>query len=452
LDRSQQLEHEKISRLLLRLSLPATVAMIVNALYNIVDSIFIGRGVGYLAIGGLTVAFPMQMAIMALAQMIGIGAASAFSRNLGAKNREKANLVAGNSYLMVVVLGILICTSGLLFITPILRLFGATDLLMPYARDYLQVILLGSLYFPFVMSANNLIRAEGNARVAMFAMLLGTIANIGLDYLFIFPLQMGIRGAALATIISQFLSLIYVLFYLRGEHTSIKVKLHHLKPNWLIQKEILKVGSSSFGRQVAGSAMAIVLNNSLAFYGGELALAVFGIVHRVIMFLFMPMFGIVQGMQPIAGYNYGAGRMDRVKEVVKISIIGTTIFATASTIFGELFPGTIIRLFNDDPELIKNGTLALRIVIAMIPVVGVQIIGAALFQSVGKALPAMVLTLSRQILFLIPLVLILPRIGNLGLLGIWISFPIADLLSTVFTSLWMRKEMKQMERETSIRN
>ena len=452
MDRSQQLEHEKISRLLLRLSLPATVAMIVNALYNIVDSIFIGRGVGYLAIGGLTVAFPMQMAIMALAQMIGIGAASAFSRNLGAKNREKANLVAGNSYLMVVVLGILICTSGLVFITPILRLFGATDLLMPYARDYLQVILLGSLYFPFVMSANNLIRAEGNARVAMFAMLLGTIANIGLDYLFIFPLQMGIRGAALATIISQFLSLIYVLFYLRGEHTSIKVKLHHLKPNWLIQKEILKVGSSSFGRQVAGSAMAIVLNNSLAFYGGELALAVFGIVHRVIMFLFMPMFGIVQGMQPIAGYNYGAGRMDRVKEVVKISIIGTTIFATASTIFGELFPGTIIRLFNDDPELIKNGTLALRIVIAMIPVVGVQIIGAALFQSVGKALPAMVLTLSRQILFLIPLVLILPRIGNLGLLGIWISFPIADLLSTVFTSLWMRKEMKQMERETSIRN
>lgn len=452
MDRSQQLEHEKISRLLLRLSLPATVAMIVNALYNIVDSIFIGRGVGYLAIGGLTVAFPMQMAIMALAQMIGIGAASAFSRNLGAKNREKANLVAGNSYLMVVVLGILICTSGLVFITPILRLFGATDLLMPYARDYLQVILLGSLYFPFVMSANNLIRAEGNARVAMFAMLLGTIANIGLDYLFIFPLQMGIRGAALATIISQFLSLIYVLFYLRGDHTSIKVKLHHLKPNWLIQKEILKVGSSSFGRQVAGSAMAIVLNNSLAFYGGELALAVFGIVHRVIMFLFMPMFGIVQGMQPIAGYNYGAGRMDRVKEVVKISIIGTTIFATASTIFGELFPGTIIRLFNDDPELIKNGTLALRIVIAMIPVVGVQIIGAALFQSVGKALPAMVLTLSRQILFLIPLVLILPRIGNLGLLGIWISFPIADLLSTVFTSLWMRKEMKQMERETSIRN
>ncbi|MDW7670413.1 MAG: MATE family efflux transporter [Bacillota bacterium] len=450
MDRSQQLEHEKIPRLLLRLSLPATIAMIVNALYNIVDSIFIGRGVGYLGIGGLTVAFPVQMAIMALAQMIGIGAASAFSRNWGAKNHEKANHVAGNSYLMVGVLGILICITGLVFMNPILRVFGATDVLMPYSRDYLQVILIGSLYFPFVMSANNLIRAEGNARVAMFAMLLGTIVNIGLDYLFIFPLQMGIRGAALATIISQFLFLVYVLFYFHSEHSAIKVKWHHLKPDWMIQREILTVGSSSFGRQVAGSAMAIVLNNSLAFYGGEMALAVFGIVNRVIMFLFMPMFGMVQGMQPIAGYNYGAQRMDRVKEVVKIAIIGTTLFATVSTLFGELFPGIIIRLFNDDPELIKNGILALRIVIAMIPVVGVQIIGAALFQAVGKALPALVLTLSRQILFLIPLVLILPRIGDLGLLGIWISFPIADFLSTVFTSFWMRKEMKLMEREMPV--
>ena len=447
MDRSHQLGHEKISRLLIRLSLPATVAMIVNALYNIVDSIFIGRGVGYLAIGGLTVAFPVQMAVMALAQTIGIGGASAFSRHLGAGKREEANQVAGNSFVMAMVLGLLICVLGMIMIHPILRLFGATDVLMPYARDYLQVILIGSLYFPFVMSTNNLIRAEGNARVAMFAMLLGTLTNIGLDYLFIFPLQMGIRGAALATIIAQFVSLVYVLRYLFGEHTVIKMKLQYLIPQWQIQKEILTVGSSSFGRQMAGSAMAIVLNNSLTYYGGELALAVFGIVHRVMMFLFMPMFGIVQGMQPIAGFNYGAKRMDRVKEVVRLSIIATTVIAAVSTIFGELFPGRIIRLFNDDPALIESGIMALRIIIAMIPVVGIQIIGAALFQSVGKALPALVLTLSRQIIFLIPMVLILPRIGQLGLLGIWLSFPIADLLSTIFTSLWMRREMKIMERE-----
>jgi len=447
MDRSKQLEEENILKLLIRLSMPATIAMIVGALYNIVDSIFIGRGVGYLGIGGLTVAFPVQMAIMALAQMVGIGAASAFSRNWGAKDHDKASRVVGNSYFLVILVGAAICVTGLVLTDPILRIFGATDLLLPYGREYLQVILIGSLYFPFVVSGNNLIRAEGNARVAMFSMLLGTITNIFLDYLFIFPLQMGIRGAALATIISQFLSLVYVLVYMNGEHSALKIKWHHVKPDRYVIREILSVGSSSFGRQVAGSAMAIALNNSLAFYGGEMALAAFGIVHRVIMFLFMPMFGIVQGMQPIAGYNYGAKRMDRVKEVVRIAIIGTTAFATFSTAFGELFPGTIIRLFNDDPELIATGTVALRIVIAMIPVVGVQIIGGALFQSVGKALPAMVLTLSRQILFLIPLVLILPRIGGLGLMGIWISFPISDLCSTIFTSFWLKKEMKLMEKE-----
>ncbi|MEN1759981.1 MATE family efflux transporter [Anoxynatronum sibiricum] len=436
-----------MSTILLRLSIPATIAMMVNALYNIVDSIFIGQGVGYMAIGGLTIAFPVQMGIMAMAQMIGIGAASAVSRYLGAKDREKALHVVGNSYIAVTLMGVMICALGLIFIDPILRIFGATELLMPYAKDYLQVILMGSLYFPFVVSANNLIRAEGNARAAMISMLVGTIANIFLDYLFIFPLQMGIRGAALATIISQFISLVYILAYFYGEHSSLKVQWKHMKLNWQIQKEMMMVGSSSFARQAAGSLMAIVLNNSLGFYGGELALAVYGIIQRVIMFLFMPMFGIVQGMQPIAGFNYGAKRMDRVSEVVRLSIIGTTALALLSTIFGQLFPETIIRLFNDDPALLEYGVLALRVVIAMVPVVGVQIIGAALFQSLGKAVPALVLTLSRQVLFFIPLVAVLPRVGGLGLMGIWLAFPLADGLSTIFTSIWMKREMNRMKEE-----
>jgi len=447
LSRSHQMENEKMSTILMRLSIPATIAMMVNALYNIVDSIFIGRGVGYMAIGGLTIAFPVQMGIMAMAQMIGIGAASAISRHLGAKEREKALYVVGNSYISVALMGLLICVLGLVFIDPILRIFGATDLLMPYAKDYLQVILVGSLYFPFVVSANNLIRAEGNARAAMISMLVGTIANIFLDYWFIFPLQMGIRGAALATIISQFISLVYILVYFYGEHSSLKVKWKHMKLNWQIQKEMMTVGSSSFARQAAGSLMSIVLNNSLGFYGGELALAVFGIIQRVIMFLFMPMFGIVQGMQPIAGFNYGAKRMDRVRQVVRLSIIATTVLALTSTIFGQLFPEVIIGLFDDDPALLEYGVLALRVVIAMVPVVGVQIIGAALFQSLGKAVPALVLTLSRQVLFFIPLVVILPRVGGLGLMGIWLAFPLADGLSTVFTSIWMKREMDRIDRE-----
>lgn len=444
-DRSYKLENEKMTKLLMSLSLPATIAMIVNALYNITDTIFIGRGIGYLAIGGLTIAFPVQMAIMAIAQMIGIGAASVISRSLGAKDIEKADHVAGNSFLSVGILGIIICVLGLTFIDPLLRIFGATEILLPYAKEYLQVILIGSIYFPFSVSTNNLIRAEGNAKVAMFSMLIGTILNIILDYIFIFPLHMGIRGAALATILSQLVSVIFVLFYIYGGHSTLKVKFHHLKPDWKILREIITIGFPSFARQASGSIIAIILNNSLAFYGGELAISIYGIVNRVTMFLFMPLFGVVQGMQPIAGFNYGAKRFDRVKEVVKLSIIVTTIFATIGTLVGELFPGQIIGVFDDDPELIKNGAYALRLIISMITIIGVQIIGAALFQSIGKAVPSLLLTLSRQVLLLIPLVLLLPRIFGLGLLGIWMSVPVADVFATIITFILVKKEMKLME-------
>ncbi len=444
-DRYNMLENEKMSKLLMKLSLPATVGMLVNALYNIVDTIFIGRGVGYLGIGGLTVAFPIQMAIMAVAQMIGIGAASAISRSLGEGDLEKADHVAGNSYIAVVFLGIFIAVIGSVFKEPLLKIFGATDILLPYSIEYIEVILIGSIYFPFVVSANNLIRAEGNAKTAMFAMLIGTLTNIVLDYIFIFPLDMGIRGAALATILSQAVSLIYVLFYLFGGKSSLKVRLHHLKLDFKILYEIITVGLPAFARQVAGSLIAIVLNNSLAFYGGELAISVYGVIQRVIMFLFMPMFGVIQGMQPIAGYNYGAKKMDRVKEVVKLSIIITTIFATFSTILGELFPEKIIALFDKDPNLISNGKIAMRYVIAMLPVVGVQIVGASLFQSLGKAMPSLILSMSRQVLFLIPLVLILPRIFNLGLTGIWVAFPIADFFSMLITVFLLKKEMRLLK-------
>lgn len=443
-ERSYRLENEKMSKLLMNLSLPATIGMIVNALYNIVDTIFIGRGVGYLGIGGLTVAFPIQMMIMAVAQMIGIGAASAISRSLGAKDIERADHVAGNSFLAVTFLGILICILGSIFVEPLLRLFGATDTLMPYGKEYIQVILLGSIYFPFVVSANNLIRAEGNAKAAMFSMLIGTVLNIFLDYIFIFPLDMGIRGAALATIVSQFVSLIYVLVYIYGGSSTLKVKLHHLKPDKGIMTEMVTVGFPAFARQFAGSFVAIVLNNSLVVYGGELAISIFGVINRVTMFLFMPLFGIVQGMQPIAGYNYGAKRIDRVKEVLKLSILYTTVFAAFSTMIGELFPGAIFGMFDDDPLLIEKGVTALRISIAMVPIIGVQIVGAALFQSLGKAMPSLILSLLRQVFLLIPLVLILPRLFGLGLLGIWLSIPLADVLSTLITIVLLKSEMRKI--------
>lgn len=445
-ERSIRLGNEKISKLLFNLSLPATIGMIVNALYNVVDTIFIGRGVGSLAIGGLTIAFPIQMIIMAFAQMIGIGAASSISRSLGAGEVEKADHVAGNSFGAILILSSFIVAIGFAFTDPILKLFGASENILPYARDYISIIFYGSVFFSFTVSSNNLVRAEGNAKVSMFAMLIGTGLNIILDPIFIFALDMGIKGAAWATIISQFCSFLFITRYLYSDKSTIKVRLHHLKPDLAILKEIFTVGFASFSRQVAGSAVAIIVNNSLVFYGGDLAISIFGIINRVIMFLFMPLFGVVQGLQPIAGFNYGAKKYDRVREVVKLAVLVTTVFASTSVLIGQLFPVAIFSIFTTDADLIAGGAPALRLVILMVPVIGIQIVGAALFQSLGKALPSLILSLLRQVLLLIPLILILPRIGGLGLTGIWISYPLADLFSTILTGMLVLHELKNMEK------
>ncbi len=439
-----RLGEEKISKLLVNLSLPATIGMIVNALYNLVDTIFVGRGVGAIAIGGLAIAFPIQMVIMAFAQMIGIGAASSISRSLGAKDIEKADYVAGNSFLCVIVLSSIIAAIGLIFTEPILMLFGSTKTILPYAKDYIIIILWGSIFFSFAMSSNNLIRAEGNAKVAMTTMLIGAILNIILDPIFIFIFKLGIKGAALATIISQFISFLYILKYLYSGKSSLKVKLHHLRPKMPIIIEILTVGSAAFFRQVTGSVVAIVVNNSLRIFGGDIALIIAGILHRVIMFVFMPLFGVIQGMQPIVGFNYGAKKLDRVKEAIKLSLIITTAIATFGWLIAELFPFAIISVFTREAEVIEKGSTIIRIVLSMIPVIGIQIVGAAIFQSLGKAVPSLILSLLRQVLLFIPLVIILPRIFGLGLLGIWLAYPAADILSVILTALFLRSELKKM--------
>ena len=439
-----KLGEQKISKLLINLSVPATIGMMVNALYNLVDTIFVGRGVGALAIGGLTIAFPIQMVIMAFAQMIGIGAASAISRTLGAKDIEKADYVAGNSFLLIVILSSTIAAIGLIFTEPMLRLFGATDTILPYAKDYITIILWGSIFFSFAMSSNNLIRAEGNAKVAMATMLIGAILNIILDPIFIFVFKMGVKGAALATVISKFVSFLYVLIYLYSGKSSLKVKLHHLKPKMHIIIEILTVGSATFARMVTGSVVAIVVNNSLRIFGGDIAIIIVGILQRVTMFIFMPLFGVVQGMQPIVGFNYGAKKLDRVKETLKLSLITTTAFASFGWLIIELFPLAIISVFTRDAEIIEKGSTIMRIVISMIPLICIQIVGAGLFQSLGKAVPSLILALLRQVLLFIPLVLILPRVLGLGLWGIWIAYPAADILSVVLTVLFLRSELKKM--------
>lgn len=445
---SLQLGTENIKKLLIRLSLPATIGMIVNALYNLVDTIFVGRGVGYLGIAGLSIALPIQMFVMAFAFMVGIGASSAVSRNLGADNLERAEKIAGNSFVLIIAVVAIIATLGYTFINPLLKFFGATETILPYARDYMQIIFVGSIFFAFAMSSNNLIRSEGNAKVAMFAMIIGTGLNIILDPILIFGLDMGIKGAAWATVISQFVSFIYVMFYFLSGKSSLKLQPHHLKLELNIIREIITVGFPAFIRQVNGSILAIIMNNSLGYFGGDIAITVYGMINRVMMFLLMPLFGIVQGMQPIVGYNYGAKAYARVKETIKLSIIITVLFSTIAWAFTQLFPGFIIGIFTDEPEVRQLGIIAVRIIFLVIPVIGVQIISGALFQALGRAKPAFILSVLRQMIILIPLVLILPRLG-FGLIGIFVAFPISDLISTIISGYILKHELNKMHDEPS---
>ncbi len=444
---SERLGSERIGSLLLRLSLPATVGMVVNALYNFFDTLFLGIWVGDNAIGGLTISFPIQMLVMAIGQLIGVGAASAISRYLGAREIEKADQVAGNAYTLMVLFGLLFSALGLLFIDPILILFGATPTLLPFAHEYMSVIFIGSSFFIFAMGSNNMIRAEGNAKTAMITMLIGTGLNLVLDPIFIKVLGLGIRGAAIATVISQFLSFLFILRYFLTGRSSLKVQRHHFRLKLAVVNDIFKIGLPVFIRQVANSLLAIVLNNSLGFYGGDLAINVFGVANRLLMFIFMPLFGVVQGFQPIAGYNYGARNYPRVRESVALAVKTTVVLSTMGWLMVQLFSEPLFTLFTDTPEMIDLGKTALKTMLFAVPVVGIQIISATLFQSLGKAIPSFVLSLLRQMIILIPLVLILPRIGNLGVMGIFLAYPISDFLSTAISAIILRHEMKKLKIE-----
>jgi putative MATE family efflux protein len=436
---------EPMWSLLRRLSLPAMIGMMVNALYNFVDTIFVGQGVGAIAIGALSIAFPIQMLISAFAQMFGMGSASIISRRLGEKNEKAAAAAAGTALSATVLFALLISILGTIFMDPILTAFGATGEILPFAREYLSIILYGSVFLSLSMAANSIIRAEGKAKTAMLIMVIGTGANILLDPLFIFGFGLGIKGAAIATVVSQFFASLFVIrFFIKNEST-LPLQLSSFIIKFRELREMIVLGFSVFVRQSGSSVMALAVNNMLGLYGGEMAIAAYGMVLRVIIFFLMPIFGIVQGFQPIAGYNYGARNMDRVKEVVKKSILATTVMATFGFTLVFLFPRAILTVFTSDTEALALAVPALKIIMLMIPMIGLQAIGSSFFQSIGKAVPAFFLGLSRQFLFLIPLVLILPRF--FGLSGVWMAFPIADLMATLITTIWMLIELKRMCRK-----
>ncbi len=444
--REKMLREETIGKLLFKLSLPAMIGMMVNALYNVVDTIFVGKGVGALAIGGLTVAFPIQMAIMSLALLIGIGTQANISISFGAGELDKASKYAGNGYTLMTIIAATISVLGLVFIVPILRLFGASQTLLPYASDYMQIIFVGVIALSLSLVNSNVLRAEGNAKMSMVLMIIGMGLNIILDPIFIFGFKMGIKGAALATVISQYIGLASGIYYLSTGKSIIKINRQMLTLRFQYISDIVKLGFPTFIRQIAGSVLAIFLNNGIVFYGGDIALSAFGINNRVMMFLFLPMFGIVQGFQPIVGFNYGAKAISRVKQTVKIGIMALVVYCiVALTIIVTLHP-PILSLFTNDEAALAIAAQAIQIMFLGIPVVGLQIISASYFQAIGKAKPALLLSLMRQVLMLLPLVIIMPKLFNLGLLGIWIAFPLSDILSTVISGFILKREWRLLNR------
>jgi len=436
------LADDNIKRLLFKLSMPATIGMIVMALYNVIDTIFIGRSVGPLGIAGISIVFPIQMIVLAIGLMIGLGAASVISRSLGAGDKEKANLILGNAVSFTFMISLLFTLSGLVFIDPLLKIFGVTPSIYPFAFDYMKIILLGTLFFTFSMATNNIIRSGGHAKVAMTSMVLGAGLNIILDPIFIFAFKMGVSGAALASVLAQSIAVIYILFFFRSGKSTLNLKLSSLGLNFKLIREIITIGFSAFARQFAGSLIFIVVNNTLKIYSGEMAIAAYGIILRLLRFLFMPMFGIAQGLQPVVGFNYGAGRVDNVQKANKIAIVTVSVIAFIGFLIVQLFSRTLFGIFTNDPELIEIGSNALRLMVLAVPLVGFQVVGTVVFQALGKALPALILSMSREIIILIPLIITLPKF--IGMNGVWYASPISDVISFTLTAIMFYKLVKQL--------
>ena len=438
------LKNEKISKLILKFSAPAALGMIAISLYNLADTFFVGRVIGVTAIAALSTTFPINIAIMAFAQMSGIGGASIVSRNFGANNPEKTASATGNVFLLSFLISLILALLLLSFLTPILSLLGTTKTTIDFAKTYLSITIPGSIFFSMLICGNNIIRAEGNAKFAMFTMIFTSFLNIILDAVFVMLLNWGIKGAAFATVISQLTTLLIVLFYLFSKKSAIKLKIHHFIPKIKLQKEILSIGFPSFARQITGSIGILFLNRLILTYGNEISLAAFWIMNRISTFLFMPIFGIVQGIQPILGFNYGAKQYKRVKQTFFIASNIVTTILILGTIIILTYPEQLIKLFNKNQDLIKIGAHSFRIMASLLPIIGYQIICSAMFQALGKSKEALLLGMMRDVIFFFPFLFTLPYF--LGLNGIWITFPISDILAAIASIFFIKTEIKVLNK------
>ena len=434
---------EDIKKLLMRYAVPAIVAMTAASLYNMMDSIFIGHGVGPLAIAGLAVTFPFINLAAAFGSLVGVGASTLVSVKMGQKDLKSAEAVLGNVLLLNIVIGTVFMTICLFFLDPILYFFGASTDTLPYARDYMKVILYGNLITHIYMGLNEVMRASGYPQRAMAATLFAVAINGVLNALFIFVLDMGIQGAALGTICAQFLALLGVLYHFFHPQSFIRFQRGIFKIKWHIVWGMLAIGLSPFLMNICSCLIVMLINNGLKNHGGDMYIGAYGIVNRIVFLFIMIVMGFNQGMQPIAGYNFGARQPDRVIRILKYTIFCGMTVTTLGFLICQIFPRTIIRLFTTDVALIDIAEHGMRLILFFFPLIGFQMVSTSFFQSIGMAGKAIFLSFTRQLIFLLPCLFILPH--YFGTDGVWGSIPVADILATITTGLMLSWQLKKFK-------
>ena len=439
---------ENIGKLLMQYAVPAIIAMTASSLYNMVDSIFIGHGVGTMAISGLALTFPLMNLAAAFGSLVGVGAATLISVKLGQKDYDTAQRVLGNVFVLNILLGVAFTVVVIAFLDPILYFFGGSDETVGYARDYMQIILLGNAVTHLYLGLNAVLRSSGHPQKAMYATIATVIINTILDPVFIYGFGWGIRGAAIATIVAQVLSLIWQLRIFSNKDEL----LHFHRGIFRLKRKIvfdsLAIGMSPFLMNVCASAIVIIFNKSLLLYGGDLAIGAYGILNRLLMLFVMVIMGLTMGMQPIVGYNHGAHKFGRVKQTLKYCMIAGGCITSLGFVFSELFPNLVVNMFTDDKELTALARTGLQIGVLMFPFVGIQIVISSFFQSIGKAKISIFLSLSRQLLYLLPCLLLLPHWW--GLNGIWLSMPVSDLLAFITACLMLAHHIKKLNKITEV--
>ena len=446
LDRTRELETKGIGHLLWIYALPAVVSQIIASIYNIVDRIFIGHGVGALAIAGLAITMPIMNIIHAFGSLVGVGSSARMSIVLGQKDVKWAEKILGNSMILTFLLGFLFVTCGYLFMNKILMSFGATAETVTYAREYMYVVLPGMFLTTVTLNLTGLIRASGYPTKSMFIMIGGAVLNMILDPIFIFGLHWGIVGAAWATTISMTVTAIFSIAHFVNPKSFIRFKAHAWKPKGYIFKNITLIGMSPFSMNVCASFVVALLNNQILRYGGDLAVGTYGIVNTFGSLMVMLFIGICQGMQPIAGYNYGAGHPDRLKHVFTLTMKICILIGFIGSLISCLFPATMVRIFSNDAELIRLGRPAMRYIMVMFPLIAFTIVNSNFFQSIDKPWIAITTSLSRQLIFLLPLAYIIPMLftnnGQDGLTGVWLSCTISDVMGAILAAALLYSQRK----------